>query len=73
MVLFEPALALLFCLSRQFLLVGFLVVGLFLWAEHVGDELVAGFFRVDFSLNGAPLGLLPHLLREHLLNFLLLK
>ena len=73
MVLFEPALALLLCLSRQFLLVGFLVVGLFFWAEHVGDELVAGFLRVDLPLNGAPPGLLPHLLRELLLYFLLLK
>jgi hypothetical protein len=48
-VLLESALALLLGLPLQLALVGLLVEGLLLGAEHVGDELVAGVFGVGLA------------------------
>ncbi len=73
MVFFESALALLLGLAFQLTLVDFLIEGLLLGAEHIGDELVADLLGVYFALDCTLPSLFAHLVVQHLLHLLLLR
>ena len=70
MVFFQFALTLFFSLAFEFAFVCLFIEGLFLGSEHIGDELIADGFWVDFALDIALLGQFAHLVVQHLLHLL---